>query len=167
MRFKALAVLSVILIIFGVASLGAMLQDLSQDVRDDTYLGATMAVWFIAGGASLYWAAGKRYSVGWRMYLGAFLALFGCIGASIEADDIVNVRAEGPVFGFVLAGAFVVSGFLLARSGYWRNAEQASSQSDRFAETTVGWPGVATASATRLEKSEAVAARASVGEEYR
>ena len=158
MKFKILAGFSVVLIIVGVASLGTTLQDLSQSIREDTYLGATMAVWFIAGGALLFWAARKRYSVGWRMYLGAFLTFFGFIGASIEADSIVNFRAEEPVFGFVLAGAFAVSGFLLARSGYWRNARRTFNQLDGRTETAAGWPGAAPASQSRLARSEEVVA---------
>jgi peptidoglycan/LPS O-acetylase OafA/YrhL len=158
MKFKVLAVFSVVLIILGVASLGTMLQDLSRGVGEDTYLGTTMAVWFIAGGALLYWAAGKCYSVGWRMYLGAFLTFFGFIGASIEADSIVNLRAREPVFGFVLAAVFVVSGCLLARSGYRRDVKRSSDQRDRCTEAAAGWSGVTPASATRVARSEEVVA---------
>ena len=167
MKFKVLAAFSIILIILGVASLGTMLQDLSRGMRGDTYLGTTMAAWFIAGGALLYWAARRRYSVGWRMYLGAFLTFFGFIGASIEADSIVNLRAEEPVFGFVLAGAFAVSGFLLARSGYWRNAKRAATEGGPCTEAASGWSGVAPASGTRVARSEeVVAATGSVRKEW-
>jgi hypothetical protein len=125
--------------ILGVASLGAVLQDISEDIREDTYLGSTMAVGFLLGGVLMYTAARKHYSVGWRIYLGAFLVFFGFVGASVEADSIVNLRADEPVFGFVLAGAFAVSGFLLASSGYWRNVQRARN-SRRQSGTVVTQP---------------------------
>jgi hypothetical protein len=158
MRFKVVAAFSVVLIILGVASLGTMLQDLSEGVREDTYLGGTMAGWFLTGGALLYWAARKRYSVGLRIYVGAFLVFFGFVGAAIEADNIVNLRAEEPVFGFVLAGAFVTAGLLLARSGYWRNARQAASWSGQPSEGAVGWPVPEKASGDPVVASEEVVA---------
>jgi len=121
MRFKVMAGFSLVLIILGVASLGALLQDLGQGVGEDTCLGAVMAGWFLGGGGLLYWAARKRYAVDWRVYPGGFLVFFGFVGASIEADSIANLRAEEPVLGFVLAGAFAVAGLLIARSGYLRS----------------------------------------------
>jgi peptidoglycan/LPS O-acetylase OafA/YrhL len=123
-------------------------------MRGETYLGATMAAWFMAGGALLYWAAAKRYSVGWRIYVGAFLGFFGFVGAAIEADNIVNLRAEEPVFGFVLAGAFVVAGFLLARSGYWRNVRRASDRSGQPIQAATGWTGGEPVSQAHEARSE-------------
>lgn len=156
MKFKVLAAFSVVLIILGVASLGTMLQDLSRGMRGETYLGATMAAWFMAGGALLFWAAAKRYSVGWRIYVGAFITFFGFVGTSIEADNIVNLRAEEPIFGFVLAGAFVVGGFLLARSGYWRNVRRASDRSGQPAELATGWSSAEPVSEAHEARSEEV-----------
>jgi hypothetical protein len=124
MKFKFLAALSIVIIIFGVAALGSVLQELSERITEDIYLGFTMAVGLLAGGAFLYWAARRRYSLGWRLWLGLFLIFFGSVGAAVEADNIVNNRAEATVFGFVLASAFAVSGFLVARAGYWRNRER-------------------------------------------
>ena len=156
MKFKVVAALSVILIILGVTSLGTMLQDLNQGLREDTYLGGTMAAWFLVGGGLLYWAARKRYSIGWRMYLGAFLVFFGFVGASVEADSIVNLRAEEPVFGFVLAGAFVVAGLLVARSGYWRNIRRSSSRPAQPAQTPGEWSNAAQPAGERVAASDEV-----------
>lgn len=163
MKFKILAILSVILIILGVASLGAVLQDISEDIREDTYLGSTMAVCFLLGGVLLYTAARKSYSAGWRIYLGAFLVFFGFVGASIEADNIVNLRAEEPVFGFVLAGAFAISGFLLARSGYWRNVRRAPDRVDGRTGTTTGRPDAKPAASTEVWHREEVVAGTGAG----
>ena len=156
MRFKVVAAFSVVLIILGVASLGTTLQDLSEGVREDTYLGGVMAGWFLVGGGLLYWAARKRYSVGWRMYLGFSLMFFGFVGASVEADSIANLRAEEPVFGFVLAGAFVVAGFLLTRSGYWRNAVRVSEEPRPATSVFGDWSGSARASRVDSEVPEEV-----------
>lgn len=155
MKFKVIAVLGVVSIILGVASLGAVLQDLSEGIEEDTYLGFTMAVGFIAGGVYLYMAARRSYSIGWRMLLGLFLVFFGFVGASIEADSIVNQRAEDPVFGMVLAGAFAVSGFLLARSGYWRNRERGRTRASRVDTAAMGHsdsPGLPQVGADEAEK---------------
>ena len=115
-----------------------------------------MAAWFLAGGVLLYWAARKRYSVGWRMYLGAFLVFFGFVGASVEADSIVNLRAEEPVFGFVLAGAFVVAGLFLARSGYWQNVKRSSSRPAQPAQTPGRWSNAEQTAGERVAASNEV-----------
>jgi peptidoglycan/LPS O-acetylase OafA/YrhL len=124
MRFRILAVASVVLVILGVSSLGVTLQDLNAGIEGDTYLGFTMAACFLAGGVSLYVAARRRYWAGWRIYVGSFLAFFGFVGASVEADDVANLRAEDPILGFMLACVFVTSGYLLARSGYVRGTRR-------------------------------------------
>ena len=163
MKFKILAILSVVLIILGVASLGAVLQDISEDIREDTYLGSTMAVCFLLGGLLLYTAARRCYSVGWRIYLGAFLIFFGFVGASVEADNTVNLRAEEPVFGFVLAGAFALAGFLLARSGYWHNVQKARDSVEGRTGATTAWPDAKPAASPEAGRREEVVAGAGTG----
>jgi hypothetical protein len=127
MKLKAFRVISVVLIIFGVASIGAMLDDLSKGIREDTYLGTAMGAGFVLGGVLLFRAAKLGSRIGWRGLLGAFMVLFGMVGAGVEADNIANLRADQPIFGCVLAGIFIVSGFLLARSGRQQRAETGSS----------------------------------------
>jgi peptidoglycan/LPS O-acetylase OafA/YrhL len=168
MKFKVLAVFSIVLIILGVASLGTLLQDMSEGMSEDTYLGTTMTVCFLVGGALLYWAARRRYSPGWRMYAGAFLTFFGFVGASIEADSIANLRAEDPVFGFVLAGAFVLAGFLVARSGYWANVRRSSEpgfvQRETGTHRSIAEP---VSDASGVQGERAVAPAGSVSEDWK
>jgi hypothetical protein len=158
MKFKVLAAFSIVLIILGVASLGTVLQELSDNIREDTFLGFTMAAGFITIGACGYLAARKRYSAGWRMYTGVFLAFFGLIGASIETDSIVNLRAEEPVFGFVLAGAFVVWGFLLTRSGYKRNLKRTSAVTVRDFKPSPGAPAMESTPRTEVQEQQGIEA---------
>jgi hypothetical protein len=157
MKFKLLAVLSIVIIIFGVAALGSVLQDLSERITDDIYLGFTMAVGLLAGGAFLYWAARRRYSLGWRLWLGLFLVFFGFVGTAVEADNMVNNRAEAPVFGFVLASAFAVSGFLVARAGYWRNRERSGAGTWQGETALPGHQGATGTAGARMQEPQEVA----------
>jgi hypothetical protein len=121
MKSRFLWIAATVLIFFGLVSGAAVIDEIIKGKTEDRFLGCTIAVCFTAGGILLLRALKARYPLNWRIFMGAFLAFFGIVGASVETDALAHLRSEQPVLGFTVAAVFVVVGSLLARSGHRRN----------------------------------------------
>jgi hypothetical protein len=131
----------VALIVLGLMSAAVAIDDLAKGVKEDIVLGFLMSISFVLAGILIRRNLKSGHLPGWRMMVGGFMVFFAVTGLAVELDSLITNTSEDLAVGITMVGIFAAVGYLLARSGYRRQArKQITSIKDQLRTSFVSNP---------------------------